>query len=171
MTTMSQIKDKESKDPSDENTYMTKGTKVTPTSEIVYLGDVFNEMGDNEGLMKDRVNREIKAIVSICAILIESDLGKFHMSAALLLYQSLFLQTVLFNSATWSNLLKRDYDKLKKMQSKFIKRIVGVSYSTCTAFTFLELGILPIEYEIHTRQLSYLYEILNLEEDDPVYKM
>ena len=36
---------------------------------------------------------------------------------------------------------------------------------------FLELGILPIEYEIHIRQLSYLHRILNLEEDDPVFIM
>ena len=60
---------------------------------------------------------------------------------------------------------------LEKMQSKFMKRIVGVSYSTCTSFTFLELGVLPIRYEIHIRQLSYLHKILNLEEDDPVVKM
>ena len=95
----------------------------------------------------------------------------YYFNVALLLYPALFLSTVLFNSQTWSNLRKKDYDQLKRLQSKFIKRIVGVSYSTCTAFTFLELGILPIECEIHIRQLCYLHRILNLDETDPVHEM
>ena len=147
------------------------GTMVTPAGEVVYLGDIFNDKGNNDGLIKDRVDRGVKAIISITALLLESDLGKYHFNVALLLYQALFLSTVLFNSQTWSNLRNKDYDQLKKLQSKFIKRIVGVSYSTCTAFTFLELGILPIECEIHIRQLNYLHRILNLPEDDPVHEM
>ena len=39
------------------------------------------------------------------------------------------------------------------------------------AFTYLELGILPIDCEIHIRQLSYLHRILNLEAGDPVREM
>ena len=148
-----------------------KDTKVVRTNEIVYLGDIFNEKGDNDGLIKDRISRGVKAIISITSILIESNLGKYHIDVALLLYSCLFLATVLFNSQTWSNLRKKDHDQLRRMQSKLIKRLVGVPYSTCTAFTYLELGILPIECEIHIRQLSYLHRILNLEEDDPVFQM
>ena len=35
-------------------------------------------------------------------------------------------------------------------------------------FTFLELGILPIEYNIHINQLQFLHHILSLPEYDPV---
>ena len=48
---------------------------------------------------------------------------------------------------------------------------MGVAKSTCNAFIYLELGVLPIEYEIHKRQLMFLYRILNLDDDDPVYRM
>ena len=148
-----------------------KGTKVVPASEIVYLADVFNEKGNNDGLMQDRVRRGTKAIISIMSILQESDLGIHHMDVALLLYRALFLMTVLYNAQVWSNLRQKDLDLLKKMQTKFLKRIVGVSYSTCSSLVFLELGVLPIEYEIHIRQLCYLYRIVQLEESDPVYQM
>ena len=39
------------------------------------------------------------------------------------------------------------------------------------AFTYLELGILPIEYEIHKRQLMFLHRIMQLEVTDPVLSM
>ena len=148
-----------------------KGTKVVPASEIVYLGDVFNEKGNNDGLIKDRIRRGTKASISIISILQEVDLGSHHFDVALLLYRALFLSTVLYNAQVWSNLRQKDLDVLSKMQSKFLKRIVGVAYSTCSSFTLLELGVLPIECEIHIKQLCYLYRILQLEESDPVYQM
>ena len=89
----------------------------------------------------------------------------------LLLYRALFLSTVLFNSSTWSNLRKKDLDSLKTLQLKFLKRIVGVASSTCNAFVYLELGVLPINFEIEKRQLMYLHRILQLESTDPVWKL
>ena len=121
--------------------------------------------------MKDRVRRGTKAIVSITSILHETDLGSHHINVALLLYRSLFLSTVLYNAQVWSSLRQRDIDTLYRMQSKFLKRILGVSYSTCSSLVFLELGVLPIQYEIHIRQLCYLHRILQLEESDPVHQM
>ena len=39
---------------------------------------------------------------------------------------------------------------------------------TCTSFTLLELGLLPISHVIVYRKLSFLHHILNLPDDDPV---
>ena len=39
------------------------------------------------------------------------------------------------------------------------------------ALTISELGILPIECEIHLHQLSFLHHVINLSEDDPVKKL
>ena len=71
----------------------------------------------------------------------------------------------------WSNLRKKDLDSLKTLQLKFLKRIVGVASSTCNAFIFLELGVLPINFEIDKRQLMYLHRILQLEPNDPVWEL
>ena len=92
-------------------------------------------------------------------------------SVSLLLYQSLFLSTVLFNSGTWSNLKENELVKLRTLQLKFLKKILRVARSTCNAFVFLEMGVLPIEHEIRKRQLMYLHRILQLEHDDPVFQM
>ena len=144
---------------------------VVDTDEIVYLGDVFNEKGNNDGLIKDRVKRGTKAMVTVSSLIAENEVGIHKMSVLLLLYQSLFISTVLFNSQTWSKLRHDDVDKLEVMQLKYLKRAVGVAASAPNSFVYLELGVLPIGAEIEKRQLMYLYRILNLDESDPVYQM
>ena len=144
---------------------------VIVVTEITYLGDVFNSKGDNDNLIEDRVKRGIKAMVTIASLMSEVDVGSHHVSTNLLLYQSLFLSTILFNSQTWSNLRKQDIKALTTIQLKFLKRIVGVSSSTANSFIFLELGVLPVEHEIAKRQIMYLHRILQLDTSDPVRKM
>ena len=144
---------------------------VKAMKEIVYLGDVFNSLGNNDGLIADRLQRGTKAMITIMSLMAETDVGTHHVDIMLLLYRSLFLSTMLFNSQTWSNLRKKDLDSLQRLQLKFLKRILGVASSTANAFTFLELGVLPIEHEIAKRQIMYLHRILQLEPTDPVYKL
>ena len=110
-------------------------------------------------------------MITIVSLMSETEVGIHHVSVMLLLYRALFLSTVLFNSSTWSNLRKKDLDSLKTLQLKFLKRIVGVASSTCNAFVYLELGVLPINFEIEKRQLMYLHRILQLEPTDPVWKL
>jgi hypothetical protein len=143
---------------------------VLIVTEITYLGDVFNSKGNNDGLIADRVKRGIKAMVTIAALMSEVNLGIHRISTHLLLYRSLFL-SILFNSQTWSNLRMQDIKALTTLQLKFLKRIIGVSSSSANSFTFLELGVLPIEHEIAKRQIMYLYRILQLDPTDPVFIM
>ena len=147
------------------------GEFVIPTDVITYLGDLFNQKGNNDDLIKDRVKRGTKAMITIMALMSETEVGEHYISVMLLLYRSLFLSTMLFNSQTWSKLRKKDIDALKLIQLKFLKRILGVPSSACNASIFLELGVLPIDFEIEKRQLMYLHRILALDKDDPVYLM
>ena len=144
---------------------------IENASTIEYLGDIFNSKGDNTDMIKDRIQRGTAAMISIEAILADLQLGTHTVSVYLLLYHSLFLSTMLFNSQAWSNLTKKDLENLQTCQLKMLKKIIGGARSTSNAFTFLELGVLPISYEIHKRQLSFLHHILNLDEEDPVKKM
>ena len=145
--------------------------QVIPVEEIVYLGDVFNTKGNNDGLIKDRVRRATKAMISISSLVKETNLGIYEVQVWLLLYRSLFLSTVLFNSQAWSGIRKKDIEQLQIVQLKFLKRILNLPSSTPNSFLFLELGVLPIEKEIHKRQLMYLHRILTMSEEDPVRQM
>ena len=142
--------------------------RVILTREIAYLGDISDSLGYNDGLIADRIKRGTKALITIVSLIAETEVGIHHVSVMLLLYRALFLSTVLFNSSTWSNLRQKDLNSLKTLQLKFLKRIVGVASSTSNAFIYLELGVLPINFEIEKRQLMYLHRILQLESTDAV---
>ena len=54
------------------------------------------------------------------------------------------------------------------MQLRLLKKLFDVPQSVSSSFLFLELGVLPIEYEIQKRQLTFLHHIVNLDSNDPV---
>ena len=84
------------------------------------------------------------------------------------MYQSVFLPRLLCNCELWSNLTHKDISNLQGTQLNFLRRVMEVPKSTTTAALFLELGILPIRYEIEKRQLVFLKIILDRQNDDPV---
>ena len=86
----------------------------------------------------------------------------------LLLYQSIFLPGLIYNCEAWSNISEKDYKQLQNAQLAVLRRVMEVPRSTPVAATFLELGILPIRYEIEKRQLLFLKCILSREACDPL---
>ena len=98
-------------------------------------------------------------------------MGKYSLEMMLLMYETVFLQAVLFNSQAWSNLRKAEIEILQVAQLKFLKRTMKVPGSATNSGVFLELGILPIKHEINKRQLNFLHHILSLSSNDPVLAM
>ena len=86
-----------------------------------------------------------------------ANLCMFVFKTALLLYKTIFLASVLFNSQAWTNLTKTQLIQLRTVQLKYLN--------------YLELGVLPIEFEIHRRQLMFLHHIHTLPPDDPAQQI
>ena len=138
---------------------------------VTYLGEQFNERGDNKDLIEERRKKGMTCLVTSLSMCNEVTMGFFTIQTMLILHESLFLAVVLYNCQAWSNLTKSDIDTLTTTQLKFLKRIFHAPSSTPNALTFLETGTLPIEYEIHKRQLSFLHHVLSMQNDDPVRVM
>ena len=134
-----------------------------------YLGDIFNEKGDFRDLIADRFRRRTICTVNSMALCNDTQMGKYAISSLITLYKAVFLQTILHNSGTWDNLTKNDLTKLSSIQNKYLKWMLHTPRGTCTSFTLLELGLLPISHEIVLRKLNFLHHILNLPTDDPVH--
>jgi hypothetical protein len=132
---------------------------------------MINEKGNNKDLVKDRVNKGKSVMANCLALCNEITMGIHYVEVAVLLYNTVFLSTIIFNSQAWTNLTKEDEKELQTLQLSYLKRILRSPQSTSNCFVFLETGILPIMYTIHTRQLSFLHHILNLEPNDPVRKL
>ena len=147
------------------------GEVVTEVSAMKYLGDIFNALGNNEDLIADRIKRGTAAMVSIHGFMRETSVGPYTLSVYLLLHNAIFLSSILFNCQAWSNITEKQIKELRTLQLRYLKKMMGVRSATANAFVYLELGVLPIEYEIHKRQISFLHHIINLSEDDPVKKV
>ena len=57
---------------------------------------------------------------------------------------------------------------LKSLQLSYLRGILEVSKGVPTATLYLELGVLPISFEIELKQPLYLKCILDREYDEPV---
>ena len=139
------------------------GGLVKEVDSIVYLGDVFNNKGNNDDL--------VTTMVSIQSFMRDTSLGTHTLGVYILLHNAIFLPGMLFNSQAWSKLTDKNITTLTTIQLRYLKKAMKVRQAAANAFTFLELGVLPIKYEIHRRQLSFLYHIVSLKEDDPVKKI
>ena len=144
---------------------------IEETHSMVCLGDVFNSKGNNDDLIADRMKRGTAVMISTHGFMREMSLGVHTISVYLLLHSAIFLASILFNAQAWSNLTEKNMLLLSTMQMKFLKKTMMVKQAVSNSFVCLELGVLPVEYEIHKRQLSFLHHIIHLEEDDPVKRM
>ena len=134
-----------------------------------YLGDVFNSKGDNTDLIEDRVKKGLQCMISSISLASEITFGIHLIKTQISMYKVMFLQVMIFNSGAWNNITDAQLLKLSTVQHKFLKRILHAPSSTTNCFTLLELGILPIKYNIQMSQLNFLHHILTLDAEDPVY--
>ena len=133
-----------------------------------YVGDIFNQQGTNEDLIKDRVTKGRGTMISLIALCEESGLGKYTVQSMILLYMTVFISALIFNCQSWSHITKSNITSLEKLQLKFLKLILRLPLSTPNVFIFLEYGILPLGHEIQKRRMIYLHHILTLRDEDPV---
>ena len=105
----------------------------------------------------------------LCAMKLPS--GYITLEQHYYLYKTVFLAAVLFNSQSWTNISKMEFNKLRIIQLKFLNRVMKVPKSTPNAFTYMELGVIPIKHEIQKRQLMFLHHILSLPNTDPVSRL
>ena len=133
-----------------------------------YLGDTFNSKDDNVALCKHRVDKSVGSTIEIIYLCKETSFGKHQIYSMITMYQSVFLPRLIYNCESWSNLTQKYISNLQDAQLKFLRRVMEVPKSTPTSALFLELGILPIQYEIQKRQLVFLKRILDRENYDPI---
>ena len=98
----------------------------------------------------------------------ETELGEHTIEVSLLLLMALLLSSTLFNSKAWRNFTQKDFAQLQSLQLRLLEHLVGALSFISNSIIFLELGVLPIKYEIHKRQLSFLHHIVSMSANDPV---
>ena len=97
---------------------------------VKIIGDNFNERGSNTDLILERIKKGKSCIVNSFALCSELALGCFSLHIQMLMYKAVYLNSVLFNSQTWTRLSKSDCAKLQTNQLKYLRRMMHAPNST-----------------------------------------
>ena len=139
---------------------MLNGEKVDAETEVTYLAEQFNQQGNNDALIKERVKSgrsSFSEIISLCELFMSYE-SKFIIPSLMLLFNSIVISRILVNCQTWTRLRKKDCESLTICVQAGLKRILMTATSTPNCGVYLELGILPIEYVIKKRKMIFLYK-------------
>ena len=145
-----------------------EGQVMAQVDKAKYVGDIINEKGTNSDLVDDRIRKGTGKMIDILAMCEESGLGRYRVQSILLLYHTVFVQTLISNCQGWSHITKGNLESFQKLQQKFLKLALWLPLSTSNTFIFLELGILPLTHEIQKRRLIYLHHVVTLPKEDPL---
>ena len=127
---------------------MVNGENIKPVEAARYLGDQFSSKGNYTELCKDRVDRAKGSTFELIALCREVKFGTRQIDNMFILYQSVFLPRLIYNCESWPNMIPKDYKVLQSVQLRYLRNVMGVSRASPTVALFLELGILPIRFEI-----------------------
>ena len=100
------------------------GTVMQEVSEVEYLGDMITSDGKNRKNLKKRISRGMGAVTNISCILREVSFGKHYVQIALLLRETLFLSTLLFNVEVWYNITKSEIKELENLDVLLLRKIL-----------------------------------------------
>ena len=98
-------------------------------------------------------------------------LGHEYFKIALLLRESIFLNSILTNADIWYGLDKSDIKRLEDLDLSLLRNFLNVPCTVPAEGVYLELGCLNIETIIKARRLVYLHYLLKQEESSMVYQV
>ena len=92
-------------------------------------------------------------IEQIKKILQDGFFGKHHFAAAVLLRESLFINSILLNGEVWVNLTRKEVHELTLVDNVLLRAIWECPSYTSIPVMFLDLGIKPIKFHLIQRRI------------------
>ena len=135
---------------------MVNGENIKPVEFARYFGDKFSSNGNYIDLRKDRVDRAKGSTFELIVLCREVKFGTRQIDNMPILYQSVFLPRLIYNCESWSNMTPKDYKVLQSAQLLYLRNVMEILRATPTVALFLELGILPIKFEIEKKTVIFL---------------
>ena len=138
-----------------------------------YLGDIIHEKGCEESItatIKERMRKLIPKCEEIIQIANTPIIGGLRNSnIAFKLFESLVVQPLLNNCASWIGITEKHVNELQKFQNKFVRRVLHLPHSVTQAILDYDIGMWPMGWRIKERKLNFVRQIL-LKDDTNIAK-
>ena len=132
------------------------GTEMLTVSSDVYLGDEISSDGSNKLNIQRRVSKGVGIIYQLMNLLETTSVGKHYFKIALLLRDSIFLNSIFINSEVWYGVTKSEIEQLESVDRTLLRRIFRLPISTPISGLYLESGCMRIGTSI-----NFLHYLLN----------
>ena len=135
-----------------------------------YLGDVISATGSNTQNIKSRILKGKGILAQIRKYLETVSFGAHYFKIALLLRESLFLNSILTNSESWYGLTNSQITELENLDLMFFRSLFEVPQTVPTVALFLETGSLSIGTILKMKRINYLYYLVTLDKSEMLSK-
>ena len=143
---------KDTEKESELNIKVKKG-KIDQVKEFKYLGESFNESGDNKTKIQKRLNKIPYMIQTIKRYGSTEKVGKLSMQVRLKLLKAVVMPTILYGTEIFTNLTREECQEIQKLHQSLLVGTFGVEESTPYWGMISESGIWPIHQMIHYKKL------------------
>ena len=140
-------------------------------NKVKYLGDVINNLGNVNDTVNDRYSRGIGIINQITSLLTTILLGIYYYDIAMVLRESMLINSILTSSQSWYNVSNKHLETLESIDILYMRKIFNSHSKTAREIYFLETGKLQIKYVLSKRRLMYLHHILTRDKNELIYKV
>ena len=135
--------------------------RIKRTDEYEYLGNWVNEKG-NIDRQAEKMDKKAQDVIRVSNTMCsKARIGRMEFTAKKLVYEGLSVPAVFYNIEVWSNLRKKDKEKLESIQGKIIKGTYGLPKSTPYWGVLYELDILPINLLLTYKKLMIYHKLIN----------
>ena len=142
-----------------------KQGKIKKTEEYEYLGNWVNEKGNIERQLEKMEGKAQDAIRICNDMCSQAKIGGMEFPAKKLVYETVAVRMVYFNIEAWTNLRKKDHEKLESIQGNILKGLFGLPKSTPYWGILYELNILPIHLHLTYKKLMIYHALINSDEE------
>ena len=106
--------------------------------------------------------------VAMCT---EISLGIQLYAVAKLLHSSIFVNGTLTNMESWPKCSEARIIKFEKVEQNFMRKILKAHSKTAIAALYLELGIIPLRFQLMKRRVLYLHNIMMRDDNELTKKV
>ena len=144
--------------------YHINGQKITKADFYKYLGDYAADSLDI--LYKKRCEKTQGYSATCQAMSTEMSLGYQLYSIAKLLHTSIFVNGSLVNMETWPKCTTARIEDFERIEQTFLRKILNAHSKTPIETLYLELGVIPLRFQIMKRRILYLQDVLEREDGE-----
>ena len=129
-----------------------------------YLGD---HVSDGWEPLYNKRWDKAQGYIAIClAMCSEISLGFQVYNTAKLFHQSIFINGALTNMETWPNCTSARIQSFERLEQMYFRKVLSAHSKTPIESIYLELGVIPLTFQLMKRRIMYLQLILKRNDDE-----